>query len=253
MRSFVFSEDVESRLKSVDHLIPKWMKKYALHTIKKYKMDSSHDLTHFYNVARFADYIMKTNYQDIFITTRRLLIHAAFVHDLIDKKYMLEEEGIANLVAEFQSQCYPRDDIGVLIILIKNMSYSVRKEKIRNGEDPYSFDDSDCPPFWSYLEGKNILQTLLKILCDADQLDAYRPERIIQYQSEKSCQLFGAIIPQYVDSWSKTIMVKRVLKYLPGDFIQTPAALEIARILHPLLEKYVKENYPDELEMQNYD
>lgn len=245
-------DDPASELKNICELpfpdnIPKWMIDYAKSVIKKYNMDSSHDMVHFKNVANLAELILHTDgevlsTQEIFpgipfTTCRNIIIHAAFVHDLIDNKYMDEKTGIYNLVQEFTDQKYPFRDLQIIITLITNMSYSKRKQRIKNGEEQFRNDE---------------YKLALRILADADQLDAYRPERIVTFQNNQSCKKYGAVLHEETNSWAKTIMTERVLKYISDGYMTTSIGKKLGVRWEKVVKDYVDKHYSEVETVENY-
>lgn len=218
--------------------IPKWMWEYALEEIRVNKFDSSHDMTHFVNVYNYAKTLMDAGEpfewtsSGCNVRARRIVLHAAFFHDMIDRKYVNVQLAIEKMIKEFEEQLYPRADLITLIELISNMSFSKRKARRLAGEPEFDREE---------------LVDALKLLCDADALDAYRVQRVTAYQHSK--------YPEDTETakrWCKTILVKRVLIYLSLNFIQTPTARALAEPMHAEVAKFVAENYSDDLEMFDY-
>lgn len=214
--------------------IPKWMWEYVLKAIKDHNFDSSHDQRHFVNVYNYAKALMDAGEPFEWVSpdgsgsrerAYRIVLHAAFLHDIIDRKYVDEKVAIVRMIVEFMEQNYPMTDIACITEMISNMSFSKRKARRAAGE----------PEF-----GQSELVVPLRLLCDADALDAYRVERVIAYQNSKHP---GDAIT--VARWCKTIFVKRVLIYLSHNFIQTPTARMLALPMHAKVAKFVEENYPD--------
>lgn len=220
--------------------IPKWMWEYAERQVKEYNFDSSHDMEHFVNVFYYVSYLISQgeryslpwcgDHPDGKKRSRRIVLQAAFLHDLIDRKYVDEKDAIIRLRREFIDQNYPDADMIDVIDIITHMSFSKRKERRNQGKEDFK-SKSDA----------------LAIVCDADILDAYRPERVIAYQNSKYPN-----DPETARKWSKTILVKRVLRYLPENYLFTATARKIAEQMHKLVEKYVVEHFPDDVEMFDY-
>ena len=72
---------------------------FVIFTSNKYKIDESHGLKHSMDVLQYAFNIFnaeKINYPEI-LNHERIIYISAIVHDMCDKKYMSEMEGINNI------------------------------------------------------------------------------------------------------------------------------------------------------------
>lgn len=227
--------------------IPEWMWEYVKKVTKNF--DSSHDLQHFVNVYNYTDLLIDAeenfdikgleDYGDESLNqkrTRKILLHAAFLHDVIDRKYVNEQSSIDDMYREFSERGYPMEDLATILLLIINMSFSKRKARRLKGKSDFKITKNS---WW--------LQRSLEILCDADMLDAYRPERVVTYQNTKHPNDVLKI-----DKWCKTIFVKRILAYLPENYITTETARKLAVEMHRKIEKFVEEHYPEDMEMFDY-
>jgi len=211
-------------------IIPEWLFNFANKVIIKNNMDSSHDQLHFINTAKYAftivesseiknkDYIVK---DFDFMNAREIIILSAYCHDLIDSKYMDEDKGIKNLNDAFIKNGYSQSKLDVILYIITHISFSKRRKREKEGlplfeEHPYKFAS--------------------QIVCDADQLDAYRVERIISYQNRKGLSNIET------KQWCKTILVKRVLKYIE-KYMNTEIAKIIAQDMHNKVQEIVDTEY----------
>jgi hypothetical protein len=140
--------------------------KYVIDTSNYYKIDESHALKHSMEVYGFAKRIyeseIKKNPQ---IEEQREIIYmAAIGHDMCDKKYMDEKEGIErykNYLTSYMSS----DDLEIMGNIIGTMSYS--KVKV-NG----------YPKLGEY-------QLAYHIVREADLLAAYDIDRCVMYSIHK--------------------------------------------------------------------
>ena len=99
--------------------------KYVIDTSNHYKIDESHALKHSMEVYGFAKRIyeseIKNNPQ--LEQQREIIYMAAIGHDMCDKKYMDEKEGIERYKNYLTSYMSP-DDLEVMGNIIGTMSYS---------------------------------------------------------------------------------------------------------------------------------
>lgn len=218
-------------------IIPKYLLNYGNRVILTYNMDMSHDQVHFINTAEYAYRLLNSdeiknktiidgyNRKDV----EEIIILSAYCHDLIDSKYMDEDEGLEKLNGVFISNNYSIDKLKIINYIITHISFSKRREREKLGlplfeDHPYKYAS--------------------QIVCDADQLDAYRVERIISFQNTKKMNELDT------KKWCKTILVKRVLKYI-DTYMNTQTAKEIAQDMHDKVLRIVESDYKD-LDMFDY-
>ena len=140
--------------------------KYVIDTSNHYKIDESHALKHSMEVYGFAKRIyqseIKNNPQ--LEQQREIIYMAAIGHDMCDKKYMDEKEGIdryKNYLTSYMSSA----DLEIMEKIIGTMSYSKVKA---NG----------YPNLGEY-------QLAYHIVREADLLAAYDIDRCIMYSIHK--------------------------------------------------------------------
>jgi len=98
---------------------------FVIVTCSKYRIDESHGLSHSMNILHYADNI----YQSELIKhpslkkQERVIYVSAIIHDMCDKKYMNEEEGIQN-IEDFLKETITADEIETTKKIISTMSYS---------------------------------------------------------------------------------------------------------------------------------
>lgn len=201
--------------------IPLWLWQYAEKVIRECNFDSSHDMQHFVNVYHYVlDIINHLDFPEIIEgipcdDAIKLLSYAGFCHDLIDSKYVDSVEYLERLRKVFLENGYPEEYTEIIMFIIDNMSFSKQRKGVVIPER---------------------YRLAMDIVGDADKLDAYRPERVIAYQT--TCKHDDPVMTR---NWIKTILVSRVLEY-KSKWLKTDYAKKLAAPLHEKVEQYVKEN-----------
>jgi len=136
--------------------------KYVVETSKLYNIDESHALKHSMEVYGLAKKIYESEVlkNSILEQQQAIIFMAAIGHDMCDKKYMDEKEGIRKY-QDYLSEYMTRADLEIMGQIIGTMSYS--KVKV-NG----------FPELGEY-------QTAYHIVREADLLAAYDIDRCIIY------------------------------------------------------------------------
>jgi hypothetical protein len=140
---------------------------YVLLTISKYNIDESHGLSHAMNILTYANSIFeKEVIENPDIQSHEKIIYVSSVlHDMCDKKYMDQKEGIQDISKFISSFDYENSLTSIEINIIKNiigtMSYSYVKQ---NG----------FPDHGAYQNAYNIVR-------EADLLCAYDFDRCMMY------------------------------------------------------------------------
>jgi hypothetical protein len=136
--------------------------KYVVETSKLYNIDESHALKHSMEVYGLAKKIYESEVlkNSILEQQQAIIFMAAIGHDMCDKKYMDEKEGIRKY-QDYLSEYMSRTDLEIMGQIIGTMSYS--KVKV-NG----------FPELGEY-------QTAYHIVREADLLAAYDIDRCIIY------------------------------------------------------------------------
>jgi HD superfamily phosphodiesterase len=100
---------------------------FVLLTSKKYNIDESHGLSHSMNVFHFANKI----YQDevinypILKNQENIIYVSAILHDMCDKKYMDEKDGLKEIETFLENEDILKpSEIGVCKQIMSTMSYS---------------------------------------------------------------------------------------------------------------------------------
>ena len=184
---------------------------FVILTSNKYKIDESHGLKHSMDVLQFAYKIFnaeKTNFPEI-INHEKIIHISAIVHDMCDKKYMNENEGISNIEEFLKTKIEP-GELDIIKQIISTMSYSKVKK-----HECFSY-----PDLGEY-------QMAYHIVREADLLAAYDIDRCIIYQMYKSGDSFESSF----DNASK-LFDNRVLKHFDNNLFITEYSKKEGRILH---------------------
>jgi HD superfamily phosphodiesterase len=177
-------------------------------TSAKYSIDESHGLSHSMNVLYYANQIYDSEvFQKPYIRDqKRIILVAAVLHDMCDKKYMNEKEGIKEIEYFLEDKLKPVE-IEVVSDIMSTMSYSKVK---KNG----------FPDLKEY-------QTAYHIVRESDLLTAYDFDRsMIYHMSTVGVSLEDA----YVNA--KEIFLSRVLKHNEDNLFFTEYARKESISLH---------------------
>lgn len=175
---------------------------------RDFQIDESHALKHsleVFNSSReilHSELTMNAN----LLSQQNIIYCAAILHDLCDKKYMNEEEGLIR-IQDYMKDVLSEHEIDIMSKIIMTLSYSkVRK----NG----------YPDMGEY-------QLAYHIVREADLLAAYDIDR---------CVIFGMYIDKliYTDSLTraKALFTSRVLTYIDDKLFITEYSKNKSRILH---------------------
>ena len=140
--------------------------KYVIRTSKLYNFDESHALKHSMDVYNFANKIYESEKElNPFLENQKEIIYvSAIIHDMCDKKYMSEIDGI-KMIKIYLSNYISLQNINIISDIILTMSYS--KVKL-NG----------YPDIGEY-------QLAYHIVREADLLSSYDINRSIIYSMYK--------------------------------------------------------------------
>ena len=148
---------------------------YVIETSYFYKIDESHALKHSMEVFGFAKHIYESEVlKNPFLENQKEIIFAAAIgHDMCDKKYMDETEGIIKY-KKYLSDIMTPEDLEIMCKIISTMSYSKVKA---NG----------FPDLKEY-------QLAYHIVREADLLAAYDIDRCIMYTMHRdTCKYTEAL------------------------------------------------------------
>jgi HD superfamily phosphodiesterase len=140
---------------------------YVLLITRKYSIDESHSVAHSMNVLNYASNIYESESEKnpLLKKYENIIYISAILHDMCDKKYMDQNEGIKN-IESFLKEEITEHDINVIKIIISTMSYSTVK---KNG----------FPDLGPYLGAYHIVR-------EADLLTAYDFDRCMIYHLQNS-------------------------------------------------------------------
>ena len=183
---------------------------FVILTSNKYKIDESHGLKHSMDVLQYAYKIFnaeKTNFPEI-LNHERIIYISAIVHDMCDKKYMNEKEGINNIEIFLETKI-ELIEIDIIKKIISTMSYS----KVKH--DCFTYPDL------------GIYQMAYHIVREADLLTAYDIDRSIIYQMYKLEDSFEISFEN-----ASKLFDNRVLKHFDNNLFITEYSKKEGRILH---------------------
>jgi HD superfamily phosphodiesterase len=176
---------------------------FVLLVSKKSKIDESHGLSHSMNVLHFTHNILeneKKNYPYLENQEKIIYVSAA-IHDMCDKKYVNEKEGISK-INEFLEDKMDKQEIDTVTKIISTMSYSTVKKK-------------GFPELYEY-------QMAYHIVREADLLAAYDFDRCMLYNIHKQTESNKEQDIKLLDAFNDAneLFQKRVLRHhIDGLFI----------------------------------
>jgi HD superfamily phosphodiesterase len=102
---------------------------FVLLTCQKYNIDESHGVSHSMNVLRFANEIYESEVVSYPILKKHeKIVHvSAVLHDMCDKKYMKQDEGIYEINKFLTENKMTYEEINIVKLIISTMSYSTVK------------------------------------------------------------------------------------------------------------------------------
>lgn len=207
--------------------------KYVSTVTNIYKIDRSHGIQHSVGTMLYAgnilnDYLSHGTHliKGLSQDTAALLINvAAFIHDMMDDKYIKEnerknvEDKTKDLIFSIKGFNDYSNIYESIMEIIDNMSYSKRQKSLKDGKD---IDLGD-------------LQLALEIVRDADLLEGYKIDRCRQFSIHNKNKMTKKELNKEVYK----IMSERVLKYLEV-YISTPMGKKIAEPLHNTLKRQLE-------------
>jgi HD superfamily phosphodiesterase len=189
---------------------------YVLLTTSKYKIDESHGISHSMNVLHYANKLYESEVIDYPILKKheKLIYVTAVLHDMCDKKYVNEKEGLIE-IEEFLEDGDKLNDIEINASkhIMDTMSYS---KVIKNG-----FPNLGC-----YQKAYNVVR-------EADLLTAYDFDRCMIYQMNRNnCDMIDA----YHNA--KELFKNRVFKHNEDNlFLLDYSKIESIRLHNLALER----------------
>jgi HD superfamily phosphodiesterase len=163
---------------------------FVLLTTKKYNIDESHGLSHSMNVLRYASEIYDDEVENFPILKQheKIIYVSAVLHDMCDKKYMNQDEGIQEIDNFLITNKLTPTEINVVKFIVSTMSYSNVKA---NG----------FPNLGPYKRAYHIVR-------EADLLSAYDFDRCMIYNMYKK----NGNVDEAFEDASK-LFCNRVLKH----------------------------------------
>lgn len=140
---------------------------YVLATTSKYKIDDSHGISHSMNVLYYANQLFQSEVvmKPYLKNQERIIYVSSVLHDMCDKKYMTEADGIQE-ISEYLEDLISPNEIDITKNIIATMSYSKVK---KNG----------FPDLGNFQDAYHIVR-------EADLLTAYDFDRSMIYHMYKS-------------------------------------------------------------------
>ena len=164
--------------------------KYVMDTSQLYKIDESHAVKHSMEVYRFAKNIYESEIKNNpYLEKQREIIYMASIgHDMCDKKYMDEKEGILRFQTHLTDYMRP-SDLEIMGKIIGTMSYS--KVKV-NG----------YPDLGEY-------QLAYHIVREADLLASYDIDRCIIYRMFSNNITYSEALIEALDLFDYRVFAMR--------------------------------------------
>ena len=181
---------------------------YVILTSNLYNIDECHALKHSMDVFHTTNKILNSEVKKFpYLETHREIIYsAAILHDMCDKKYMSQEQGIDNM-KKYMCEFMTETDLDISSKIISSMSYSTVKK--------YGY-----PDLKEYQLAYNIVR-------EADLLTSYDVDR---------CIIYGMMVENlnYDESVKRAISLfdNRTLKYRSDNLFTTDYALYESSLLH---------------------
>jgi HD superfamily phosphodiesterase len=191
--------------------------KFVVNTSKQYNIDDSHSLRHSMEVFEFANQIYNHELinNPFLLQQKNVIMCSAILHDMCDKKYINENEGIQNINNHFKDLLLD-EELQIINSIVSTMSYSTVK---KNG----------YPELNSYNLAYHIVR-------EADLLAAYDVERCIIYQ-----MLHENMDYLYSLDYVKKLFNNRVLKYIDDNLFITDYSKKLSLQLHDNALKKLEE------------
>ena len=173
--------------------------KYVVETSELYKIDESHALKHSMEVYGFAKKIYESELiKNSYLKEQREIIYmAAIGHDMCDKKYMNEKEGI-NRYQNYLSEFMIPSDLEIMGKIIGTMSYS--KVKV-NG----------YPDLGEY-------QLAYHIVREADLLAAYDIDRCVMYTMHRDNSNYTTALQEALNLFDYRVFRMRQDRLFKTDY-----------------------------------
>jgi len=181
---------------------------FVIFTSRLFNIDESHSLKHSMDVFYLSNKIYESELKsNIYLSDHKNIIDTvSILHDMCDKKYMDEKEGIKR-ITDYLDGKIPQKDIDISIKIMSTMSYSTIKK--------YGF-----PDLGEYQLAYNIVR-------EADLLASYDFDRCIMYQMLKNNEPYDKSFNDALN-----IFDNRVFKYNDDKLFTTKYAQNLSKNLH---------------------
>jgi HD superfamily phosphodiesterase len=163
-------------------------------TCKTYNIDDSHGLGHSLEVLAWSEKLIKD--QTLHSETLQVIYLSSILHDMCDKKYMNQDEGIEKIDEFLAENKMTPTEINVAKLIISTMSYSTVKKHGFPNLGPY--------------------KRAYHIVREADLLSAYDFDRCMIYNMHKRN---GNLDEAFVDA--SKLFDNRVLKHNEDGLFMT--------------------------------
>ena len=193
-------------------LIPKLLR-FAATSINMFRIDESHGLSHAMNVLHHSHNILESELiKNPFLEEQRNIIYtSAILHDICDKKYMIQKDGIRRIKSFlYNDTSLTYHEIETCLTIMETMSYSTVKQ--------YGF-----PDLGEYQKSYHIVR-------EADLLAAYDFDRSIIYNMNNVDDCFVESVKNAFE-----LFRNRVFMHEPHDLFVT----DYTKILSKKLEQDV--------------
>ena len=166
---------------------------FVLTTSRLYNIDESHSLKHSMDVYNYANKIYELEVlNNQYLKEHKVIIDtSAILHDMCDKKYMNQDEGIERIITLLNNEI-PDDQIKPIVDIVSTMSYSTVKKNgfpnlgnyqlayniVREADLLTSYDFDRCIMFKMYVDKYNYKEAI------EDALNVFE-NRVFKYHSDK--------------------------------------------------------------------
>lgn len=183
--------------------------RFALNSIHTFHIDESHGLTHAINVLHHSHNILQSEIpKHPYLEQQRNIIYtSAILHDICDKKYMNQQDGIDS-IKEFlyKNTSLHFEEIETSTAIMESMSYSTVQQ---NG----------YPDLGKY-------QMCYHIVREADLLDAYHFDRSIVYNMNNVDERFDRSLQNALNLFDN-----RVFMHNSHNLFVTDYSKKLSKIL----------------------
>jgi HD superfamily phosphodiesterase len=181
---------------------------FVIFTSRLFNIDESHSLKHSMDVFYLSNKIYESELgnNSFLINHKNIIDTVSILHDMCDKKYMDEKEGIKRITNYLDGRL-PQKEIDISVKIMSTMSYSTIKK--------YGF-----PDLGEYQLAYNIVR-------EADLLASYDFDRCIMYQMLKNNEPYDKSFNDALN-----IFDNRVFKYNDDKLFTTKYAQKLSKTLH---------------------